>query len=128
MDLTVPVTAPAAGKMEAVVTVEAVTPALRTSIPVVLWVSRHPPASGEPTVALALREVPLGQAAATIAHQAHCEVEVAEALAEAVVDADFSQPLPVGVVLELLAEQVGGRVERTASGFRLVEAGKDAGP
>jgi ferric-dicitrate binding protein FerR (iron transport regulator) len=71
---------------------------------------------------MALRDVPLRRALAEISRDTGAKITVATKLADLTVDADFADPIPLEAALRLLAEQVGGTVERTPDGaYRVME-------
>ncbi len=114
-------TIPKAGHAEVAVSVEADHPVLRTRIPISLDVEA-PPAATAPDVKMALRDVPLRRALAVISRDTGVKILVDPNLADLTVDADFADPLPLEAALRLLAEQVGGTVERTPDGaYRVME-------
>lgn len=112
---------PKAGHADVAVSIEADHPVLRTRIPISLDVEAAPVAPA-PVVKMALRDVPLRRALAEISRDTGAKITVATKLADLTVDADFADPIPLEAALRLLAEQVGGTVERTPDGaYRVME-------
>ncbi len=124
--ISLPFTPRSPGGQTVIVVVRTEVPQLYTEIPVRVKVAREQPrADGE--VSGVFREVPLRQAATALAHQAGADVEVPDEIAQVAIDADFSTPLPLKAALQILAEQVGAKLERTQTGFRfVVEVENDA--
>lgn len=120
LDVSLSVLASTPGMLRASVVVRSQDPVWTTRIPLTLRVR---PASQQPapdTIAIVLREVPLRKAVAMIAKAAALEVSVSDELADLVVDADFSEPIPAEAALRLLAEQVGGTLVAGDGGYEIV--------
>ncbi|MCX7597527.1 MAG: hypothetical protein N2512_01475, partial [Armatimonadetes bacterium] len=63
------------------------------------------------------------EAAAALARRGRVTVEVDDALANLTVDCNFADPIPVETALELLVEQVGGRLEKRPDGVYHIGTG-----
>ena len=117
-----PATMQKAGLQEVAAVLEAEQPPVKTRV--TMMVEVQPAAPPEtPMVSLVLRDVPLREAAAAVARRGRITVEVDEALANLTVDCNFADPIPVETALELLVDQVGGRLEKRPDGTYHIGAG-----
>lgn len=110
------------GPQQVAVALEAEQPPVKTRVTLVVDV-QPPPCPEPPMVSLVLREVPLREAAAALARRGRIAVEVDDALADLTVDCNLADPIPVETALGLLAEQVGGRLEKMPDGTYHIGAG-----
>lgn len=122
VQVSLPATMQKPGRQQVAVALEAEQPPVKTRV--TMTVEAQPPPSPEPPmVSLVLRDVPLREAAAALARRGHVTVDVEETLADLTVDCNFADPIPVETALELLAEQVGGRLDKRPDGTYHIGAG-----